>query len=69
MYEESKEHWIKIGIIALVMFLVAYLAFFLALKHNLRKMSNPYYQVQNLEKIMEKQERDLERFNEKNMLN
>ena len=69
MYEESKEHWIKIGIIALVMFLVAYLAFFLALKHNLRKMSNPYYQVQNLEKIMEKQERDLERFNEKNMYN
>lgn len=69
MTEETKEQWIRIGIIALITFVVSYLAFFIAIKHHLRELNNPYYQVQNLEKIIEKQERDFKHFTEKDMYN
>lgn len=67
MNEESKQHWIKLGIIALVFFLVSYLAFHLAMKHNLSRFNNPYYQMEKMEKVLQRQERDLERFAEKDM--
>ena len=60
--EESKMDWLKIGIVALITFLVAYLAFHLAIKHNLKKINSPFYQAEQMEKFLAKEQRDLERY-------
>ena len=62
MNEETKHEWLKIGTIALVTFLVSYLAFCIALKHHSKKIHNPYYQAERLEKYIEKQERDFDKY-------
>lgn len=62
MNEETKQHWIRVGTIAIITFLVSYLAFCIAIKHNLRKLSNPFYQAKNFERIMEKQQQELEKY-------
>lgn len=67
MNEETKQHWLKIGTVALITFLVSYFAFYLAMKHNLRKLNDPYYQAQRMEKMIEKQAHDY--FNDKGMNN
>ena len=54
MNEETKQHWIRTGSIALITFLVAYLAFYLALKHHLKRVENPFYQAERMEKMLEK---------------
>ena len=67
--ETIKEHWVKIGVVALITFLVSYLAFYMAMKHNLKKVHSPFYQMERMEKMLDKQERDFERFTKKNMEN
>ena len=62
MNEETKQEWLKIGAIALVTFLVSYLAFCIAIKHHLKELKNPYYQAERLEKYIEKQERDFDKY-------
>ena len=62
MNEETKQHWIRICVIALITFLVSYLAFCLALKHHLKKMYNPFYQVERMEKMLEKQAYDFDKY-------
>ena len=52
MNEETKHEWLKIGTIALVTFLVSYLAFCIALKHHSKKMHNPFYQAERLENML-----------------
>jgi HSP20 family molecular chaperone IbpA len=69
MNEETKHEWLKIGTIALVTFLVSYLAFCIALKHHSKKMHNPFYQAERLEKYVEEQERDFDKFLIKEMEN
>ena len=62
MNEETKQQWLKIGAIALVTFLVSYLAFCIAIKHHMKELKNPYYQAERLEKYIEKQERDFDKY-------
>ena len=62
MNEETKQHWIRICVIALITFLVSYLAFCLALKHHLKKTYNPFYQVERMEKMLEKQAYDFDKY-------
>ena len=62
MYEETKQHWIRVGVIALITFLVSYLAFFMALKHHLKNLNNPFYQAERMEKFLEKEERNFEKY-------
>ena len=62
MYEDTKHQWLKIGGIVLITFLVSYLAFCIALKHHSKKMHNPFYQAESLEKYVEKQERDFDKY-------
>ena len=69
MNEETKQHWIRLTIIALVLFLVSYLAFYLSLKNHLKNLNNPFYQAQRMEKAFEKQVRDFDKFNEKYLNN
>ena len=65
MYEETKQHWIRVGVIALITFLVSYLAFFMALKHHLKNLNNPFYQAERMEKFLEKEERNFEKYDKK----
>ena len=67
MNEESKQHWIRIGVIALIMFLVSYLAFFITLKHHLKNLNNPFYQAERMEKMLEKQSYDFDKYMLKKM--
>ena len=69
MNEESKQHWIHIGVIALIMFLVSYLAFFITLKHHLKNLNNPFYQAERMEKMLEKQSYDFDKYMLKKMEN
>ena len=67
--EDSRQNWLKIGIIALITFLVAFFAFHLALKHNLKRMTSPFYQAEQIEKILEKEQRELNRYDNMGMQN
>lgn len=69
MNEETKQHWIKIGIVALIVFLVSYLAFYMAMQHTLRKLYNPFYEAQKMEKIMNQHTKKFERFEKEMMEN
>ena len=69
MNNESKQLWIRIGVIALITFLVSYLAFFVTLKHHLKKLSSPLYQTERMEKLLEKQAFEFDRRELKRMEN
>lgn len=62
MNEELKQNLIKISVLALVFFLVSYLAFCLTLKHHIKKLNSPFYQMQRMEKMLEKQNKDFDKF-------
>ena len=66
MIEETKQHWIRMGIIALITFLVSYLAFFMALKHHIKSLNNPFYQAERLEKMIEKEQRNFDKYDKMN---
>ena len=59
--KESKQNLINIGIIALITFLVSYLAFFMTIKHHLKNFSNPFYRTERFEKLLQKQEQNFEK--------
>ena len=54
MNEEKKRSWIQAGIIALITFLVAYLAFYIVLKCHFKNLNNPFYQAEKMEKMIQK---------------
>ena len=62
MNEETKQHWIRMGIIALITFLVSYLAFFATLKHHLKNMNNPFYQAEKIEKMFDKEVHSFDKY-------
>ena len=66
MNEETKQHWIHIGVITLITFLVSYLAFYMTLKHHLKNLNSPFYQAKQMEKIFEKEERDFDKYDKMN---
>ena len=65
MNEETKSQWIKIGVVALVTFLASFCAFNLSIKHNLKKMTNPFAEFEKMESFIAKQEREFNRIIEK----
>ena len=54
--QNQKHHWLKIGAIILTSFIVAFLAFYIALEMMMRKISDPMYNVKRIEKMMKTQE-------------
>lgn len=66
---ETKEHWLKIGAIALITFIMAFLAFYIIMEIMIHRISDPVYQVKRIEKIIAKQEKDFQKTNEGNMNN
>lgn len=69
MNEESKQQWIRIVTIVLITFLVSYLAFYMAIKHHLKNLNNPFYQAERLEKMFEKQAYNFDKYELKKMEN
>lgn len=65
--ETVKHHWLKIGAIALMTFIIAFLAFYIVMEIMINRLNNPIYQVKRFEKNLAKQERSIERFMEKDM--
>ena len=60
--ETTKHHWLRIGAIALITFIVAFLAFYVVMEIMIHRMTSPSYQVKQMEKLIAKQERDFNRF-------
>ena len=55
--ETVKHHWLKIGAIALMTFIIAFLAFYIVMEIMINRLNNPIYQVKRFEKNLAKQER------------
>lgn len=67
--ENAKHHWLKIASIALITFIVAFLAFYIVMEIMINRITNPVYQAKRVEKLIAKQEREFEKFAEKGMEN
>lgn len=64
--EEKREHHVlKIIGIILATFIGAFLAFYLAVDLTLNRMLNPEYQMKKMEKMVQKQERNIQKFEDK----
>ena len=67
--ETTKHHLLKIGAIALITFIMAFLAFYIVMEIMVNRINNPIYQARRFEKNIQKQERNIERLIEKDMEN
>lgn len=65
--ETTKHHWLRIGAIALMTFIIAFLAFYIVMEIMINRLNNPIYQIKRFEKNLAKQEHNIERFLEKDM--
>ena len=65
--ETTKHHWLRIGAIALITFIVAFLAFYIVMEIMIHRITDPIYQAKRIEKTIQKQDRNIERFIEKDM--
>lgn len=63
--EEKKHHLLKIIGIILATFIGAFLAFYLACDITLHRILSPEYNLRKMEKMIQKQEKSLHRFDEK----
>ena len=63
MLEEStKHHWLKITAIAIMTFIIAFLAFYLVMEIMVHRMTDPIYQVQRMEKMVQKDAKRIENY-------
>ena len=68
MLEEStKHHWLKITAIAIMTFIIAFLAFYLVMEIMVHRMTDPIYQVQRMEKMVQKDAKRIENYENKLM--
>ena len=65
--ETTKHHWLRIGAIALITFMAAFLAFYIVMEIMIHRITDPIYQAKRIEKTIQKQDRNIERFIEKDM--
>ena len=67
MFEEetTKQHWLKIASIALITFIVAFLAFYIVMEIMVRRIANPVYDIKRIEHAIQKQERNFNRYDYK----
>jgi HSP20 family molecular chaperone IbpA len=67
--ETTKHHWLRIGAIALITFITTFLAFYIVMEIMFNRITNPAYQVKQVEKLIAKQERNFHRFEQSLMEN
>ena len=46
--ESTKHHWLRIGAIALMTFIIAFIAFYCVMELMLHRMTDPYVQCKNV---------------------
>ncbi len=63
--ESTKHHWLRIGAIAIITFIVAFIAFYCAMEIMLHRMTDPMFNAKRIEKIMRQQERSFQRIEDK----
>ena len=63
--ESTKHHWLRIGAIALMTFIIAFIAFYCAMELMLHRMTDPMYNAKRIEKVMRQQERSFQRIEDK----
>lgn len=69
MEENLKHHWLKFASIALLTFITAFLAFYIVMEIMVRRITSPSYDMQRIERSMQKDMRSLENFEAKIMDN
>ena len=70
MLEEStKHHWLRIVATAIMTFIIAFLAFYLVMEIMVHKMTDPIYQIQRMEKMVQKDAHRIENYENKLMEN
>ena len=70
MLEEStKHHWLRIVATAIMTFIIAFLAFYLVMEIMVHRMTDPIYQVERMEKMVQKDARKIENYENKLMEN
>lgn len=70
MIEEStKHHWLRIGAIALITFIVAFLAFYIVMQIMINRLADPMYNIRKFEQSVAKQEQKILQNEEKLMDN
>ena len=67
--ENKKHHWLKVAAIALMVFIIAFLAFYIVMEIMFNKMTDPMYNAKRIEKIVQRQQSDLSKLEEKMMEN
>lgn len=59
--ETKKHHWLRIGAIVVMSFIIAFLAFYCAMEFMLHRLTNPMYNTKRIEKLIEQQEKSFQR--------
>ena len=67
--ETTKHHWLRIGAIVIMTFIIAFLAFYIVMEIMINRIANPYYQAKQMEKVLIKQEQNMNKFYEQEMNN
>lgn len=67
--ENQKHHWLRIGAIALMTFIIAFLAFYLVMEIMFNRITDPMYRVKKIERIMENDVRKMQKYNDNTMEN
>lgn len=67
--ETKKHHWLRIGAIALMTFILAFLAFYIVMEIMISRINDPAYQIRKMEKIIQQQERDFKKFADRKLEN
>ena len=67
--ETSKHRWLRFAAIALMTFIIAFLAFYIVMEIMVYRMTSPIYQTKRIEKLIAKQEKKFEKFQSDRMNN
>lgn len=67
--ENQKHHWLKIASIALMTFIIAFLAFYIVMELMINRITDPTYNTKRIEKMVINQQREIKKFEDKIMEN
>lgn len=65
--ENQKHHWLKFLAIAVMTFIIAFLAFYVVMELMVNRITDPMYNAKRIEKMVINQQRDIKRFEDRIM--
>ena len=60
--EENKQHWKQLITTVIITFVVSFLAFYIVMEIMLHRINNPMFNINKMEKILQKQNKEFRRF-------